>query len=347
MPRLKIFDATLRDGSHAIGHQYTKDDISNYCKSMDAAGMDAIIVGHGNGLGASSLQVGLSKLTDKEMLETARANLRTTKLGVYMIPGFGTIKDDLIPAIDEGAEVFKIGCHCTETNITRQHIEYLANKGKEVYGVMMMYHTASREKILEQAQQMESYGARGVILMDSAGASTPEMVRDTITLLSNNLECRIGFHAHNNLGCAVANTYTAIQCGATIVDGTIRGFGAGAGNCQLEAIVALLQKEGIHTNAQLYPMLDAGEKIVHNWWKQDKGIDDISIVNGLAGTFSGFKQHVINAAKTFEVDPRDILMELGKQNAVAGQEDMIIEVAQQLKDAKKKNDDAYYLSSLL
>lgn len=346
MSNLRFFDATLRDGSHAIGHQFEKNDIKSYCKAIDVAGMYTVIVGHGNGLGASSLQVGISKLSDKEMLKVARDNLRTTKLGIYMIPGFGTIQDDLIPAIDMGVDVFKIGCHCTETNITRQHIEFLVGMGKEVYGVMMMYHYASREKILEQAQQMASYGVNGIILMDSAGASTPEMVRDIISLLSNNLECRIGFHAHNNLGCAVSNTYIAIQCGATIIDGTIRGFGAGAGNCQLEALVALLQKEGINTNAQLYPMLDVGEKIVHGWWNQDKGIDDISIVNGLAGTFSGFKRHIIAASIDFGVDPRDILVELGKRKAVAGQEDMILEVAQYIRDMKR-SDDSYYLSSLL
>jgi len=347
MGKIRIFDATLRDGSHAIAHQFTKENISTYCQIMDSAGMDAIIVGHGNGLGASSLQVGLSKLTDQEMLDTARSSLQTTKLGAYMIPGFGTIKDNLEPAITAGVDLFKIGCHCTEANITRQHIEYLCNKGKEVYGILMMYHMASKERILEEAQKMQSYGAKGVILMDSAGASTPEMVREVISLLTDNLNIQIGFHAHNNLGMAVANTYTAIQEGATIIDGTVRGLGAGAGNCQLEAMVALLQKEGIKTNAQLYPMMDASEQIVKKWWGVDKGIDDISIVNGVAGIFSAFKRHVVNASREFKVDPRDIIMELGRRKAVAGQEDMIVEIAQELQREKGKNDDAYYLSSLL
>ena len=347
MQRIKLFDATLRDGSHAVAHQFSKENISSYCKAMDNAGMDAIIVGHGNGLGASSLQVGLSKLSDEEMLKTARENLHTTKLGAYMIPGFGTIRDNLDQAIDCGVDVFKIGCHCTEANITRQHIEYLRSKGKEVYGILMMYHMASKERILEEVQKMESYGAYGVILMDSAGASTPEMVKQVISLLVDNVNIQIGFHAHNNLGLAVANTYTAIKEGASIVDGTIRGFGAGAGNCQLEAFVALLLKEEIKTNAKLYPMMDVSEKIVKNFSNIDKGIDDISIVNGIAGIFSAFKRHVVNASTEFGVDPRDIIMELGRRKAVAGQEDMIVEIAQQLKNDNKRNDEAYYLSSLL
>ena len=202
---------------------------------------------------------------------------------------------------------------------------------------MMMYHLADRDTLLQQARQLESYGASGVILMDSAGASTPEMVRDTVGLLAEKLTCRIGFHAHNNLGLAVANSYTAIQNGATIIDGTVRGFGAGAGNCQLEAIVALLKKDGIECDADLYRMMDVSKEYVAKWWKSDKGLDDLNIVNGMAGVFSGFKRHVLNAADSFGVDARDILMELGRRKAVAGQEDMIVSVAQELHDAKKKS----------
>ena len=337
MKDIKIFDATLRDASHAIAHQYSREQIESYCRAMDTAGMDVIVVGHGNGLGASSLQIGLSLLPDAEMIQLARENLHKTKLGVFMMPGYGTIRDDLVPAVVAGVDLFKIACHCTETNITRQHIEFLAGKGKEVYGVMMMYHLADKETLLKQALQLESYGVQGVILMDSAGASTPEMVRDTVSLLSSKLRCRIGFHAHNNLGLAVANSYTAIQNGATVIDGTLRGFGAGAGNCQLEALVALLKKEGIPCHADLYRMMDVSRDFVSAWWKHDKGLDDLNIVNGLAGVFSGFKRHVINAAATFGVDARDILMELGRRKAVAGQEDMIVSVAQELQNAPKKD----------
>jgi len=347
MSKLKIFDATLRDGSHAIKHQLTKEQIRDYCQAMDDAGMDAIIVGHGNGLGASSLQVGLSRLTDRELLSTARKYLHQTKLGAYMIPGFGTIRDQLIPAIEEGVEVFKIGCHCTEADTTKSHIEYLAKNGKEVYGILMMYHMASPEKLLEETRKMQSYGAKGIILMDSAGASTIEMVKRTISTLYNGLDIRVGFHSHNNLGLAVATMYTAIKEGASIIDGTLSGFGAGAGNCQLEALVALLQKCEIQTEADLYKMLDCADNVMPGLMGHNASPDPVSIVSGQAGVFSAFKVHVLRAAKNFGVDPRDIFREVGRRKAVGGQEDIIVEVAQDLKRKQELSKEDYHIESLL
>lgn len=335
MEKIKFFDATLRDGSHAVMHQFTKDNIEQYCECMDKAGMETIIVGHGNGLGASSLQVGMSKLTDAEMLLAAKKYLKKTKLGVYMIPGFGTIQDDLEPALEKGVQVFKVGCQCTEADVTRQHIEHLCQKGKDVYGVLMMYHMASTEILLQEAKKMQAYGAKGVIIMDSAGASTPELVKKTISTLKTGLEIEVGFHAHNNLGLAVGNTYCAIQEGATIVDGTIRGFGAGAGNCPLEVFIALLKKEKFELEGiNWYAMLDASEHIVKYFNKIDKGLDSLSIVSGMAGVFSAFKTHVLNAEKEFGVDARDIFRELGERKIFAGQEDMIIDIALALQKKK-------------
>jgi len=347
MSKIRFIDATLRDGNHAIRHQITKENIEDYCLAMDDAGMYAIIVGHGNGLGASSLQVGLAKLSDREMLSVARRNLEKTKLGVYMIPGFGTIKDHLIPALEEGVEVFKIGCHCTEADTTKQHIEYLRKLNKETYGILMMSHMASPEKLLEECYKMESYGAQKVILMDSAGAFTPEMVKRVFSTLYNSLNIRIGFHPHNNMGIAVSNAYLAIQEGASIIDGTLRGFGAG--NCQLEDLVALLQKVGIETGVNFYQMLDASDQIMPTIMEKDMGQDSLSIVSGQAGVFSAFKIHVLNAAKEFDVDPRDIFVELGKRKAVGGQEDMIVEVAEKLSNSERSLNSSisYQLESLL
>ena len=339
MSKLQLFDATLRDGSHAIRHQLTKDNIEDYCQAMDSSGVYTIIVGHGNGLGASSLQVGLSKLSDREMLRIARKNLDIAKLGAYLIPGFGTIHDDIIPAIDDGVELFKIGCHCTEANTTRQHIEFIRSKDKEVYGVLMMYHTASIERILEEAQKMQEYGALGVIVMDSAGASTPEMVKQTIALLYDHLNIKIGFHPHNNLGLSVGNAYIAVKEGASIIDGTLRGFGAGAGNCPLEVIAAVLKKSGYELDVDLYKMLDTSDNVVAPIMPEDRALSAISIVSGMAGVFSSFKTQVLNAAKTFNVDPKDIFMELGRRKAVGGQEDLVIEIAEKL--AKPLEDDSY------
>ncbi len=346
MSKIRFFDGTLRDGSHAIKHQLTKKTISDYCEAMDDAGMYTIVVGHGNGLGASSLQVGLSKLSDEEMLSTARNHLKHTKLGAYMIPGFGTIKDNLIPAIEIGVDLFKIGCHCTEADVTRQHIEFLREHGKEVYGVLMNYHMTSTDRLLEEAQKMQSYGAQGIILMDSAGASTPEMVKRTISTLVDSLYVLVGFHPHNNMGLAVANGYIAIQEGARIVDGTLRGFGAGAGNVQLEALSALLSKEGYELNQNLYAMMDASESIVKEAMIEDRALTDVSIVSGMAGVFSSFKTQVLATAKEYNVDPRDIFVELGKRKVVGGQEDMIVAVAEQLSHPVKKDTESYMLESL-
>jgi 4-hydroxy 2-oxovalerate aldolase len=345
--RVLFFDATLRDGSHAIKHQLTQETIREYCRAMDESGVYTIIVGHGNGLGASSLQVGLSLLSDNEMITTARENLSSTKLGVYLIPGFGTIRDDIIPAMENGVDLFKIGCHCTEADTTRQHIEYIRKHDKEVYGILMMYHMASPERIMEEAQKMQSYGVQGIILMDSAGASTPEMVKKYISMLYDNLHVAIGFHSHNNLGVAVTDAYIALEEGASIIDGTIRGFGAGAGNCQIDALAALLEKCGYKLNIDLYRMFNASENIIKPIMFEPIGLSDVSIVSGLAGVFSAFKVPVQNAAKEFSVDPRDIFIELGKRHAVAGQEDMIIDVAKMLADKAKIDHMSYEISSLL
>lgn len=346
MSRIRFFDATLRDGSHAIKHQLSVKTIVDYCEAMDDAGMYTIVVGHGNGLGASSLQVGLSELSDAEMLSTARRHLKHTRLGVYMIPGFGTIRDDLDLALDAGVDLFKIGSHCTEADVTRQHIEYIREKGKEVYGVLMNYHMTSTDRILEEAQKMQSYGAHGIILMDSAGASTPEMVKRTISTLTDYLYVLVGFHPHNNMGLAVSNAYIAIQEGARIIDGTLRGFGAGAGNVQLEALSALLMKEGYELNQNLFQMMDASEGIVKKVMAEDRALSDVSIVSGMAGVFSSFKTQVLAASKEFDVDPRDIFMELGRRKVVGGQEDMVVAVAQELAQPVNVDAESYMLESL-
>jgi 4-hydroxy 2-oxovalerate aldolase len=344
MNKTIFFDSTLRDGSHAVRHQISTESISDYCRKVDGAGLYVVIVG--NGLGASSLQVGLSAHSDSEMLLAARRELHKTKLGVFLLPGFGTIKDDLAPALDIGVEVVCVASHCTEADTTRQHIEYVSNRGKEAYGVLMMYHRSSREKLLEEAQKMQDYGAQGVILMDSAGASTPEMVSSVIGYLSENLKIPVGFHAHNNLGMAVANSLLAIESGAGIIDGTLRGFGAGAGNCQLEVLVALMKKMGMKIDVDLYELLDVSEEVVSKIMTQPQEISSLSIVSGLAGVFSGFTPHVKDAATRFNVDPRDIFLELGKLKVVGGQEDVIVRVAMNLAEKRKNSDISYQIESL-
>lgn len=347
MQKLIFFDSTLRDGSHAIKHQLTKTNIEEYCKGIDNVGMHTIIVGHGNGLGASSQQVGISLLDDSEMLKTAKKELQLTKLGGFLIPGFGTIKDNIKPALNNGVDLFCIAAHCTEADVTKQHIEFVKKCDKEVYGVLMMYHMTSVEVLVKEAKKMESYGADGVIIMDSAGASTPNMVKDTISLLVDRLNIRVGFHPHNNMGIAISNAFIAINEGATIIDGTLRGFGAGAGNCQLEALVALLKKSGIETGIDFYKILDVSENIVSQFSNKQQGVNSLNIVSGMSGVFSSFETHVNKAAIKFNVDPRDIFIELGKRKVVGGQEDIVVEVAMNLAQIKNKQDETYVFESLL
>jgi 4-hydroxy 2-oxovalerate aldolase len=347
MNNIIIFDSTLRDGSHAVKQKLSLNNIEEYCSAIDDAGLYTVIVGHGNGLGASSLQVGLSAFPDEEMLITAKNNLNKTKLGAFLLPGFGTIKNDLAPALDIGVSLVCIGAHCTEADVTRQHIEYVRSREKEVYGVLMMCHMADKSKLVEQALKMQEYGAMGVILMDSAGSSTPDMTKEKIDALVEKLRIRVGFHAHNNLGLAIANSYIALKSGATIIDGTTRGFGAGAGNCQLEVIVGLLRKEEIETGIDLYKLMDASDDIVAKIMNKPQEITSLSLISGIAGVFSGFAPHVKAASERFGVDPRDIFLELGKRKVVAGQEDVIVDVAAFLAQLKDSKDMSYQIESLL
>ncbi len=335
MTDIILSDATLRDGNHAVRHQLTQENIKQYCLAVDAANIPIVEVGHGNGVGASSIQVGLAKESDRTLLETAREHLINAKLGVHVIPGFATIKKDLIPAVDIGVDLFRIASHCTEADVTARHIAYIREQNKEVYGVLMMSHMASVKTLVEEAQKMESYGAEAIIIMDSAGAYLPKDVEERIGALRNSLTCRVGFHGHNNLGMAIANSITAANNGATIIDGCARGFGAGAGNSQLEVLVPVLEREGYKTGVDLYKILDASDIAQKHLMEVVPTISSTSIVSGLAGVFSGYLMRVNKVAMEYGVDPRDIFFLLGEKKVVAGQEDMIVEAAVELLDKRK------------
>jgi len=333
--QILISDPTLRDGSHAVAHQISAAQIALYAEAADNAGVPIVEVGHGNGLGASSLQVGLSLEDDITMLETARKHLSKSKLGIHVIPGFATIKRDLSVALDIGVDVVRVASHCTEADITQRHLGFVRERGKEAYGVLMMSHMASASILLEEAQKMELYGAEGIIIMDSAGAYLPHDVEEKITTLVNGLKVPVGFHAHNNLGMAIANSVTALESGAKILDGTARGFGAGAGNAQLEVLIAVLERLGYVTGIDLYKMLDASDIADQHVIPVIPVIKSESIVSGLAGVFSGFSKHVTRISKEYGVDQRDVYRELGKRRVVGGQEDIIIEVVMDLVKIRK------------
>jgi len=324
---VKIFDSTLRDGNHSVRHQITKTQIKNYACLAERASIPIIVVGHGNGLGASSIHLGTSKVTDRDMLKTAKKEIRKNCLATFVLPGFATLKD-IDMAISEGVDVFQIASHCTEATVTKQYIEYAKSKGKEVYGVLMMSHMAESIVISEQAGLMRDYGAKGIFLMDSAGALLEGDVGARIHHLDL-FDIKSGFHPHNNLGLAVANGIAAVEAGATMIDGTTRGLGAGAGNCPLEVLVPVLHKMGYTTGIDEEKLFEAAEYIRSQFPPQD--LTPLSITSGLNGVFSGFKPHVERASKKYGVSGHKIFKELGKRKTVAGQEDQIIQVAKELK----------------
>ncbi len=328
--KIVISDPTLRDGNHAVQHQLSARQIADYCRAADAAGVSIIEIGHGNGLGASSLQLGESATPDHVALKTARANLNKSKLGIHVIPGFATIERDLKPALDLGVDVVRVASHCTEADICERHIGFARSMGVEVWGCLMMSHMISPMLLLEQARKMESYGAEGVVFMDSAGHYLPDDVKQRVELLTNELSIPVGFHAHNNLGLSVANSIAAADAGAGLLDACARGFGAGAGNAPIEVLVAVLERLGYSTGVDLYKILDAADFAEQALMKEIPAIRSSSVISGMAGVFSGFMKPVMRIAKEYGVDPRDVFFELGRRKIVAGQEDIILEVAREL-----------------
>ncbi|MGW4162059.1 4-hydroxy-2-oxovalerate aldolase [Streptomyces sp. NPDC004788] len=330
MRQVLIHDPTLRDGQHAVRHQLGVAAIRRYAEAADAARIPVVEVGHGNGLGASSLQVGLAAASDDEMLSTVREALRSSRMGVFMLPGWGT-SGDLRKAIAHGADVVRIGVHATETSLAERHLGFLREAGAEAHCVLMMSHMATPEELAEEAARAVGYGAQGVGIMDSAGHFLPADVTARIGAIVKAVgSVPVIFHGHNNLGMAVANSVAAADAGATIIDGCARGFGAGAGNTQLEVLVPVLERSGFATGIDLYGLLDAADLAERELMPAPPVTASMSIVSGLAGVFSGFKHRVVELSAAAGVDPRDVFFELGRRQAIAGQEDLIVDVVAEL-----------------
>ena len=332
---ITVVEVALRDGSHVIQHQYTTEQIVEITRGLNKTKIPYIDISHGDGLGGSSIQYGFSKEKDIDLIRAAKEASDFSKISVLLIPGIGTVHD-LHEAYDAGADMVRVATHVTEADVSTQHIRYAKKLGMEVAGFLMMAHTTSPEKLLEKAKLMESYGADVVYCTDSAGALLPHEVTERIDLLVNNLKCEIGFHAHNNLGVAVANTLAAVNAGALYVDGSARAMGAGAGNTQTEVLVAVLDKLGYETGIDLYNMMDVAQNLVAPLLEKEQIIDSDSLMLGYAGVYSSFRLFAQRAAKEFNVDSRDILAELGRMGVVGGQEDMIVDVANQLAMVKKE-----------
>jgi len=333
-PFIHILDSSLRDGSHALSHQYTAAQVSAVARGLDDAGVEIIEVSHGDGLGGSTVTYGFSKQSEMELIQAAAEVIKKSKLAILLLPGIGT-KDDLKMAVDSGAKVAQIATHCTEADIAEQHIGLAKQMGMEVIAMLMLSHMAEPAKIAEQGKLMESFGADVVLVTDSAGALLPDTVKQRVGALRNALRIGVGFHGHNNLSLAVANSLAAIEEGARWIDACTCGLGAGSGNTPTEVLAAVLDKMGYETGINLWKIMDVAENIVRPIMPKPVRIGKVSLTMGYAGVYSSFLLHADKAAEQFGVDARDILVELGKRKVVGGQEDMIVEVAMMLADKQK------------
>jgi len=328
-PFIKLTDVSLRDGSHAFLHQFKVDHVRKICLALDRCNVPIVEVSHGDGLGGSSCQYGFGAEDEKNLVAAAVQSVAHGKVSVLLLPGIGTRKE-LQWASELGAGVARVATHVTEADIAEQHIRMAKSMGMTVVGFLMMSHMESGQKIAEQGLRMESYGADCVYVVDSAGAMTQDMVKERISALRSAVDCNVGFHAHNNLSLAVANSLTAIEEGATWIDGSLCGFGAGAGNTALEVLVAVLDRLGYPTGIDVFGVMDAAEEIVRPMLPRPQVVDRSGLLLGYAGVYSSFLLHTERAAKRFNVDARTILVELGRRKVVGGQEDMILDVAFEL-----------------
>lgn len=331
--RIKLMDLTLRDGMHALGHKLSAEAMAAMAAQIDTVGVDFIEFGHGNGLGGSSIQYGLAGATDLEYVEAVTAVVHRTALSVITIPGIGT-RFELQMAYDHGIRVARFATQMSECDIAKQHIQLAKKIGLSPWSTLPHAKCLSVEDTVKYAQQVESYGAEVVYLLDGGGSMLPEEVYERVYAMKQHLDIPIGLHLHNNLQLAVANTLAGIDAGAEYVDCCLEGFGAGAGNCPVEPLAVALKKKGYETGLDIFRAMDVGDTYLKPLMPRPMELASDQIMLGWAGTYSSFLLFARRAGERYGVDPREVIMEIGRRGCTEGQEQICIEVAYEL--AQKK-----------